>query len=41
MRANIVVGAGVGLKHVAKMGFAEYYDVIETSRRIEPMSRFT
>jgi hypothetical protein len=40
MRANIVAGAGVGLKHVAKMGFAEYYDVIETfatGRADEPL----
>jgi hypothetical protein len=40
MRANIVVVAGVGRKDVAKMGFAEYYDVIETfptDRADEPL----
>jgi hypothetical protein len=40
MRANIVVVAGVGRKHVAKMGFAEDHDVIETfptDRADEPL----
>jgi hypothetical protein len=38
MRSGFVIVAGVGQKDPAQMGFAEDDDVIEASRRIEPMS---